>query len=103
MEIVKDYPFDNIIGGRATLRAYFLAAISYRNVHRAESTAVARHVFDRTHPASLGFPLTRTQETIRFEFGALEAPGTPNIPGETQTSFEDACWNRLRRMVKQSD
>jgi len=78
----------------------FRDAIAYRTAHKDESIKVARFVFDATcpilHEADFGSDIER----IRFEFGALEAPGCPEDPNLSLMDSDDRLWSRLQKMVE---
>lgn len=79
---------------------YFLSAVEYRNSHKSQSIEIARYVFDVTHESRIGFHLSEKLERIRYEFGALEAPGTPD-GGEDVMSYDDRLWERLAAMINE--
>lgn len=75
----------------------FRHAIDYRNTHKQESKTVALFIFNTT----FGSPLDKNLEDIRFEFGALEAPGSPEVAMDLD-EFEDRLWERLAVIVSKA-
>jgi len=79
---------------------FYIAAIDYRNKHKDQSPAIAQFVFDASHPLNLPFALSKSLTSIRFEFGALEAPGMPEDDSILPEDYDDTLWNRLLRIIK---
>ena len=79
---------------RADVFLFFLGALDYREAHPEESEKIALFVFDATHK----FIFDNDIETIRNEFGALEAPGEPE--NGNPDDYREALWTRLRLMVE---
>ena len=80
---------------------FYGAAIDFRNVHKEHSADIALYVFDATNQtAELHFHPAADLVAIRYEFGALEAPGTPNDPDMSYQDFDDMLWERLHQLVK---
>ncbi len=81
--------------------AFYKNAIEYRNKHKEEYAEIARFVFCVTHKDKLGDISDDDIDFIRFEFIALEAPGTPeNDDSEAKLeAFVDFLWERLRLIV----
>jgi hypothetical protein len=78
---------------------FFQEAIRYRESHKDESEKIALFVFDTTHQSRLGVYLSSDLEQIRYEFGALEAPGQPEGDDDLD-QFEDRLWKRLGLMIE---
>lgn len=78
---------------------FFLHAIEYRGSHKSESQKIARFVFDATYQAKIEMPFSQGLERIRYEFGALEAPGQPDDDGDPDV-FVDQLWDRLRLIIE---
>lgn len=75
-------------------------AIARRSADPGQASDIARSAFDATHPMKLPFELSREVDALRFEMGALEAPGYP--PDEARISPEayvDCLWGRLGTLV----
>lgn len=68
---------------------YFVDAINFRNSHKDQSTDIATQVFNRTHATMLPFTLSKEAERLRFEFGALEAPGMPEDETLPTPDYDD--------------
>lgn len=77
-------------------------AIKFRDQNHEQSETVARAVFDATHSSQLPFKLPKSLEQIRFEFGALEAPGAFDEADDfkSQLEFENYLWQRLEKQIK---
>lgn len=56
----------------------YIEAISYRENHKHQSKQIARFVFYVVHFDRILFELLEELEILRYEFGALEAPGLGN-------------------------
>ncbi|MDK2899426.1 MAG: hypothetical protein PWQ10_613, partial [Patescibacteria group bacterium] len=69
----------NQITSENDLINFYLNVIDYRNRHKNKSAKIAMYAFNKTHPMNLPFSLSDNLTSIRFEFGALEAPGAPDI------------------------
>lgn len=80
--------------------SFFNEAILYRQNHKEESEKIALFVFDKTHESKLGLLYNKRIDTIRNEFGALEAPGMPD-DDQDPDDFVDYLWDRLRIIVKE--
>lgn len=80
--------------------SFFNRAILYRNNHKEESGKVARFVFDTTHKSKLGSLYSENIDSIRNEFGALEAPGRP-ADNSDLNEFIDHLWDRLRLIIEE--
>ena len=78
---------------------FFQEAIVYRETHKSESEEIARFVFDATHRTKINVPLSTELEKIRYEFGALEAPGQPEDNSDPNI-FVDHLWSRLHLITK---
>jgi len=93
----------NVIESEDDLIDFYLNVIDYRNKHKDDSATIAIEVFNKTHPANLLFPVSDSLKSIRFEFGALEAPGIPDADSEysemSLEDFDDMLWERLRKMI----
>lgn len=82
--------------------AFFQHAIAYRENHKDESEAIAQFVFDATFEGKLDTQLSPALENIRYEFGALEAPGISDKDEENKVC-EDKLWQRLLKIIKRID
>ena len=97
---MKNYPFDKQLSNEREVLDYFIAAILYRNDHKAESPSIAIHVFDMTHPLlKLSFPISTITDRLRDEFGALEAPGMPEDDNKDPEEDIDESWVRLYKLI----
>lgn len=98
---MKQYPFDRDLTSESDVLDYYVDAIHYRNSHKSESTEIAIHVFNRTHPkVRLSFAINRKVERLRDEFGALEAPGMPEDDTEDPNDYSDRLWARLLNLTE---
>lgn len=70
------------------------AALAYRNLNPGESQAIALFVFDASHGVTMGPDMTK----LRYEFGALEAPGMPADSTMDPYVYENYLWSRLEEM-----
>jgi len=95
MELIYDktnlQTADDIIG-------FFKSAIEYRKFHKEESEKIACFVFDNTHETKIKIPLDEELEKIRYEFGALEAPGQPEDDMD-EADYIDTLWSRLSSII----
>jgi hypothetical protein len=82
------------------VRRFFREAIEYRQTHKDESERIALYVFDMAHEPRLGFPLPDNLKAIRYEFGALEAPGWPEDDSVDPDEFIDSLWSRLSALIE---
>lgn len=97
---MNHYPFDRNLSNEADVLNYYIDAIHYRNEHKDQSTGIAMHVFDMTHPQGmLSFPVSQEVEGLRFEFGALEAPGMPEDDEQPVENYDDMLWTRLFNLI----
>jgi hypothetical protein len=95
------YTFDRSLFSERDFLEYYLDAINYRNDHKDESVEIALHVFRRTNPnGMLSFSASRELERLRFEFGALEAPGWSNDEKKTLEESQDEAWSYVAEMVE---
>ena len=86
------------IHNQSELVDYFAEAIRIREQHPDQSEAIARQVFDNTHPALLSFEVSQQIQIIRNEFGALEAPGLPDDDTDPDV-YRDHLWQRVKKIV----
>ena len=94
------YPRNSIGDQRLEgVKAIFLEALEYREVHKDESHRIAIGVFCVTSAEKLGVELPARFSRVRDEFGALEAPGMSPDGSQSQSEFEDSLWRRLHAMV----
>jgi hypothetical protein len=76
-------------------------AIAKRNQAPDRSRALALDAFNETHPLRCAFASNDALNELRFEMGALEAPGSPpEGSGMSQQEYEDRLWTRLERLVE---
>lgn len=66
-----------------------MTALMCRARTPVDSPEIARWTFDATNPQRLAFSLDPGLEKIRDEFGALEAPGSPENPSMDLVNFDD--------------
>lgn len=82
---------------------FYEVAIAYRSSHKNESETIARYVFDCTFSfVEKSSRLAWGQEVIklRYEFGALEAPGRPPEEStDNDDEYVDRLWLRLTKLV----
>lgn len=97
---MKSYPFDRTLSTELELLDYYLDAVNYRNIHKNLSSEIATHVFNKTHQA-LHSPFPTSQEIVdlRYEFGALEAPGMPPNDWQDPDVYTDQVWQRLFNLL----
>jgi len=94
------YEFDHRpITNEVDFLDYFIDAINYRNKHKDESREIAIHVYSKTQPPRLPFPLSDEFDDLRFEFIALEAPGMPEDNEKDPAEYDDEVWQRLLNIV----
>lgn len=79
---------------------FYIYAIDYRNRHKDQSTNIALFTFNASHPSRLPFVLSEGLTSIRFEFGALEAPGMPEDNTISIEDYDDQLWDRLLKLVR---
>jgi hypothetical protein len=97
---MKEYPFDKNLSNELEVLDFFEAAIRYREDHKAQSSEIAVHVFDKAHPKpQLSFPIADDIDNLRNEFGALEAPGMPEDDDKDPDEYDDELWTRLNNLV----
>lgn len=78
---------------------FFVNSIKVRNEYKNDSAQIARYVFDMTNQSNIPFKMTDELLNIRFEFGALEAPGSPEDVDISFDEYDDKLWKRLLEMV----
>lgn len=78
---------------------FFLYTIDYRDKHKNKSCEIAIYAFDKTHPASMHFKVSRKLESIRFELGSLEAPVMPEDDRISPEEYENQLWKRLQKII----
>jgi hypothetical protein len=76
---------------------FYKSVLKYRDLHKDRSEEIARFTFDSTFEVSSRLAIDEKVKKIRYEFGALEAPGSlDNVPdGE----YVDMLWARLAGLV----
>lgn len=81
----------------------YRVAIATRNLLPRDSDKIAIMAFNATHPSKLNFKPSDDLEKLRFELGALEAPGDFSTYTErtfvNQEEFEDFLWDRFGELV----
>lgn len=95
----KSFYHSPVLKNEDDVLRFFQHAIAYRENHKDESEAIAQFVFDATFEGNLDTQLSPALENIRYEFGALEAPGTSDKDEENEV-FEDKLWQKLSQIVK---
>ncbi|MGD8374282.1 MAG: hypothetical protein PVI21_05520 [Candidatus Woesebacteria bacterium] len=93
----KPYNFKN----KQDIISFFNEALLYRQSHKNQSEKIACFVFDTTHESKIGLLYNKRIDTIRNEFGALEAPGLPDN-NQDPDEFADYLWSRLGLLVKEA-
>lgn len=97
---MNHYPFDRNLWNEPEALDYYIDAIQYRNAHKDESTEVALHVFRRTNPnGMLSFLASKEFQGLRYEFGALEAPGWSDDETKSLEESEDEAWDYVFGLV----
>lgn len=96
-EIKKQHSIEGVLD-------FYLAVITYRKVNKQLSHDIALWAFNTITPQDTSFVWPEWLKKIRFEVGALEAPGTfdgDNVPKRCadQVSFEDFLWKRLEDLL----
>ena len=79
---------------------FYISAIDYRNGHKGQSADIAQFVFDASHSSNLPFESSEELTSLRFEFGALEAPGLPENNTISIEDYDDQLWDRLLRSFR---
>ena len=79
---------------------FYISAIDYRNKHKDKSADIAQFVFDASHPSNLPFKSSEELTSLRFEFGALEAPGLPEDNTISIEDYDDQLWDRLLKSFR---
>ena len=81
----------------------YRSAIATRNLLPRDSSKIAIMAFNATHPSKLNFKPSDDLKKLRFELGALEAPGDFSTYTErtfvNQEEFEDFLWDRFSKLV----
>ena len=81
----------------------YRVAIATRSLSPRDSDKIAIATFNATHPSKLNFQPSDKLEKLRFELGALEAPGDfltyPEHTFVNQEEFEDFLWARFSKLV----
>ena len=81
----------------------YRAAIATRNLLPRDSSKIAIITVNATHPSKLNFKPSDDLEKLRFELGALEAPGDFSTYTEhtfvNQEEFEDFLWDRFSKLI----
>ncbi|MEO8911882.1 MAG: hypothetical protein ABI303_02770 [Candidatus Saccharimonas sp.] len=79
---------------------FYQDVIVYRFDHKDQSAKIAEFAFDRTHSQiRLHFPVSAEIDSLRYEFGSLEAPGAPDNDTQSNEDYENEVWLRLSKMV----
>lgn len=78
---------------------YMKLGISVRKKNPDKSREIARLIFNNTHELITGVALPDDITRIRYEFGALEAPGNPNYAIDLK-DYDDKLWSRLEELIK---
>lgn len=77
---------------------FYKEVLNYRTSHKARSEEIARFSFDATYSISNDTTIDEIIKEIRYEFGALEAPGQSS-DGMCQAEYVDSLWERLSVLV----
>lgn len=94
------YPFDRNMQNNNDVLRFFGDAVAYREIHKSQSADIAEHVFDLCHPElMLTFPISKRIDDLRSEFGALEAPGSPDDNNKDVEKHIDDLWARLGMLI----
>jgi len=94
------YPFDRNMRNNNDVLRFFGDAVVYREMHKSQSIDIAEHVFDFSHAQlMLTFPISKRIDDLRSEFGALEAPGSPNDDNKDVKEHIDDLWARLGLLI----
>ena len=77
---------------------FYKEMLNYRTLHKACSNEIARFSFDTTYVISSDVKIDERIKDIRYEFGALEAPGQPD-DDMYEDGYVDSLWARLSGLV----
>lgn len=81
----------------------YKTAILARILSPRDSAKIITLTFNATHPTKLNFQPSHNLKNLRFELGALKAPGHFSTYLDhnftNQEDFEDFLWNRLEKMA----
>lgn len=98
-----EYELTKALNNQQQVVELYRAAIEARNLSPRDSAKIAVAAFDATHPSKLNFQPSDNLKKLRFEMGALEAPGDfssyPNRTFSSQIEFEDFLWNRFGELI----
>lgn len=97
-ELTRSKPFES----EDEVLDYFRVALQARAQSREASCEIARTVFTTTSIEFLDFTPSEHLSRLRYEFGALEAPGLENQDSDELQAkeFEDKLWRRLEGLVR---
>ena len=100
---MNQYPFDKNLYNEIDVLDYYAAAIEYRSDHKEQSVEIALHVFRKTNPKGmLPFTASDKLERLRYEFGALEAPGWSEDETKTLEESQDQAWEHVLDLVEKA-
>jgi hypothetical protein len=100
---MNQYPFDRNLYNETDVLDYYVAAIEYRNDHKDQSAKIALHAFRRTNPKGmLSFTADEKLERLRYEFGALEAPGWSEDETKNLEESQDEAWKYVLNLVEKA-
>lgn len=96
---MSSYTFDRIINSETDVFEMYRDAIEYRFRHKDQSRQIALHCFDITR-SNNGVKYSADIERLRYEMGALEAPGMPEDDNLDPDEYDDRLWSRLRYLTE---
>jgi hypothetical protein len=98
-----EYQLTKPLNNQQQIVELYRAAIATRNLLPRDSDKIAIMAFNATHPSKLNFKPSDDLEKLRFELGALEAPGDFSTYTErtfvNQEEFEDFLWDRFEKLI----
>ena len=80
---------------------FYREVLNYRASHKAHSEEIARLAFDVTYSISSDVAIDERIKGIRYEFGALEAPGRSDNDMH-EGEYVDSLWVRLAMLVDEA-
>lgn len=96
---IMDELCDKPIKNNLDLLNFFLSAIEFRNSHSQQSRNIALRVFNKTHELSKIFTIDEKLRELMYEFGALEAPGSPDNQEISLKEYDNKLWSRLLELI----
>ncbi len=98
-----EYQLTKPLNNQQQVVELYRAAIATRNLLPRDSSKIAIIAFNATHPSKINFKPSDDLKKLRFELGALEAPGDFSTYTErtfvNQEEFEDFLWDRFGKLI----